>query len=199
MRFDVTPQTPLAGGYDLAQVLRTMPDGQLVKGLFFGRHVARLGREWPRVQATLEAPPRLGRYLPFSDYPVRDYSRVVHEVSLVSYPGAARYESLRQTARDDQGEFSSSTLGAVMRAMVHDAHGMLMAYPNGYSRCVIGQSCRAESLPGRGVRLVYAGVFGIGAYTVGQVEGMVLAHQDHWHLSGEHDPKKGDMVLEVEL
>ncbi|MBM4364523.1 MAG: DUF2378 family protein, partial [Deltaproteobacteria bacterium] len=136
--------------------------------------------------------------LSFGDYPIRDYSRVSHEVAVRTHRGVGTHEALRRTARDDLGEFTASPLGRVMTALVVDARSLLLRYPDAYERCTVGQTATVEPNP-RGVRLRYTGMHGACSYTVGQVEGMVLAYQPTCRILGSHDPTAATLELDVHL
>lgn len=197
--FDVTPAVPFRGGYELEATLAQIPGAQQVKGMFFSRHIERLGAEWARVEAQLVGPPRFGRYVPFIDYPLIDYSRVAHESAAIAHPGLPGQEAMRRTARDDQSEFAQSTLGAVMLSVVSNARSMLLKYPTAYERCVRGQTLSATELGANQIRFDFTGMHGICTYTVGQIEGMVLTYQDRCRVRGRHDAAVGKLTVEVEF
>src|SRR5262245_58237229 len=70
------PSADLTGGLAVEAIAAQIPKTYVVKGMFFSGHVATLGEAFPTITSTLIAPPRLGRYVPFSDYPQSDYLRV---------------------------------------------------------------------------------------------------------------------------
>src|SRR5690348_8551194 len=91
----------LTGDFDAEATALAIPKSFVVKGMFFSRHVAQLGSDFDKVAAGLEAPPRFGRYVPFSDYLQRDYMRVITAVSRKVYPRLGLREAMRRLGRDD--------------------------------------------------------------------------------------------------
>lgn len=169
----------LDGDIDVEEVARETPRSFTVKGMFFSRFVERLGDGFAIVLPTLEAPPKMGRYMPFHDYPQSDYLRVMVALARKVHPRYGPREGVRRLAREDFKVFTQSTLGKVMVAMVGDARSALLKLPFVYSKVTNGDwEVTASELDGRRVRLEFRGLYGAWEYQLGQCEGIVL-HYGH--------------------
>jgi uncharacterized protein (TIGR02265 family) len=176
-RFVVEPGVPLHGDGDVDVILARVPSTQSVKGMFFARLVERVGEAWPRVRTTLEGAPRLGRYVPFVDYPARDHVRMIHAAAVQSFPDAAVREAYRRLGEKAFEDFATSTLGAVMMPLFVDAEGALLRFPDAYALSVPrARPATAASIAPRTVRLVFGDTV-IPEYLAGTFEA-VVRHYD---------------------
>ncbi|MBI5515921.1 MAG: DUF2378 family protein [Deltaproteobacteria bacterium] len=173
------PDVPLEGGFDPEARFARFPRSFTLKGLFFAERVAQLGPRWETEVPGLLSPPRLGRYLPFGDYPQVDYSRLTYAACTKLHPELSLREAARRVARADLATFARSTLGRVMLSMVGDLGDVLLAFPAMHRRVLHGGSVSAERLGPSRVRLQYREFYGwLDCYAVGTAEGIVL-HQGH--------------------
>jgi uncharacterized protein (TIGR02265 family) len=171
----LAPEIPLTGTFDIEETVRAMPDTNRVKGMFFGRLSRELGDGWGDVQHSLDRPPRYGRYLPFTDYPQRDYVRLYTAAAKKRYPTLALRESVRRLARHDIDVFAESTVGGVMLAMVGDARSALSKLPLAYGATIrSAMKLEVEQLE-ESVRVTFEPHYGRWEYQLGQLEGVVAA------------------------
>lgn len=172
----ITTTQPLSGDLDADAIARRIPRANVVKGMFFSRHVAQLGADFAKVAPALESPPRLGRYVPFSDYPQSDYVRVSTAVALRVYPRLGLREAMRRLGRDDFSVFGESTIGKVILAVVGDAKTALLKTPTIYMKMAPGDwTVTGEELDGA-VRIEFFPAYGAWEYQLGQLEGVVLKY-----------------------
>lgn len=173
----LTTTQALSGDLDAEAIAREIPKANVVKGMFFNRHVAQLGPDFAKVVAALEAPPRIGRYVPFSDYPQSDYMRVTAAVALKVYPRLGLREAMRRLGRDDFSVFGESTVGKVILAVVGDATTALLKTPAIYMKMAPGDwTVTGEELEGGGVCIEFFPSYGAWEYQLGQLEGVVLKY-----------------------
>jgi len=171
----LTPSILLTGTVDSEVIAAQIPSAYQVKGMFFSRLVGQLGADFAAVEPLLQAPPRFGRYVPFSDYPQADYVRVSGATAQKLYPGTPLREALRRLGRDDFGVFASSTFGKVIMAAVGDARSALRKTPYIYEKMAPGGwTVVGEEVDASTVRIAFAPVYGSWEYMLGQLEGVVL-------------------------
>jgi uncharacterized protein (TIGR02265 family) len=168
----VDHSTVLQGRIDFESILTRYPENDSVKGMFFARRVDMLGGIAPFV-SELRSPPRLGRYVPFVDYPLRDYMFLLGKTVDRHYASVGSREGLRRLARDDLRIFGESVLGRVMLEVAGDAHAALMASPKAFAAVATGMKLEAESVSPTKVVLTFRHVFGAWEYNLGQLEGIV--------------------------
>jgi len=164
------------GDFDLDDEADSIPAEYTVKGMFIRPLVDALGPGgWDEVAGTLRWPPRGGRYLPFKDYPQHDHLMLSGAVARLKHPSVGIREALRRLARDDVRTFGDSTFGGVMLSLVGDARGALHKVPAVFEKVAPGDwKISAEDLDDRTVRIEFRGWHGDWAYTVGQLEGIVM-------------------------
>jgi uncharacterized protein (TIGR02265 family) len=168
---------PLTGDLDAEAVARAIPKSQVVKGMFFLRHVSLLGPEFANVIPTLEAPPRFGKYVPFSDYLQCDYMRVMTAVARKSYARLGLREGMRRLGRDDFNVFGESTFGRVILAVVGDAKAALLKTPGIYMKMAPGDwTATGEEIEHDLVRIEFSPTFGSWEYQLGQLEGVAMKY-----------------------
>jgi uncharacterized protein (TIGR02265 family) len=171
----VTLSDALVGSLDPEAVARAIPKSYIVKGMFFGRLLAQLGPGFDAIAPKLEAAPRLGRYVPFSDYPQSDYVRVSTATAQKVFPGVPLREAMRRLGREDFSVFSSSTVGKVILAVVGDARSALLRTPMIYMKMAPGDwVVTGEEISDKVVRIAFAPVYGTWEYQLGQLEGVVM-------------------------
>lgn len=171
------PGAPLAGTLDVDALTARIPANYTVKGLFCSRFVERLGADYRKLEPQLSAAPRGGRYVPFKDYPQTDYTRIVAATAIKMFPSQPLPEAMRRIARDDFATFSASMFGKVLLSLIGDARSTLHHTPDAYHRIAPGPRVRVEDLDARVTRLTFEGHRGSLEYTLGQLEGIVLAYQ----------------------
>jgi uncharacterized protein (TIGR02265 family) len=130
LQYTVSLATSIPESVPAERLLSLHPRSYQVKGLFFTRYLELLGSEFERIRPQLEAPPRFGRYLPFSDYPQIDLMRVVYAVASKHHPRLALAEAIRRVARDDFGSFAESRFGRIALNFTHDIKAVLLRFPD---------------------------------------------------------------------
>jgi uncharacterized protein (TIGR02265 family) len=136
IRFVADPDVVLEGEVDVQDAFARGRAGQQTKGMFFSRLAERLRDRWGDVACTLEKPPRLGRYLPFMDYPSRDHVLLVQAAARKSYPQLPEREAHRRLGRLALDDFRSSRVGSVFLAMLGGARQALVQFPTGWKLSV---------------------------------------------------------------
>jgi len=175
--FTVTMTQKLSGDLDAEAIARRIPRANVVKGMFFSRHVTELGAGFANVATRLDAPPRLGRYVPFSDYPQSDYMRVSTAVALKIYPRLGLREAMRRLGRDDFSVFGESTVGKVILAVVGDAKTALLKTPGIYMKMAPGDwTVTGQELDDGAVCIEFFPAYGAWEYQLEQLEGVVMKY-----------------------
>ena len=192
----ITLSTRLSQPISLEAGLATIPVETTVKGMFFRRHVEGLGSDYETVSATLDVPVKDGKYVAFRDYPQRDYARMIAATARKRFPLLPGREALRQLAREDFKVFAESMIGKVIMTVAGDARGSLMHVPDAYRAIVPGANVHAVDLNPHTVRITFEPLMGFLEYTLGQLEGVVLAF-DGSPLTTIHVIKDGGHAYEV--
>jgi len=176
MRRRVTRGTALAGAVDAEARFERFPSYFTAKGMFFARMVE-LGGEatWRAVEPRLSKRPALGRYLPFSDYPQEDFSRLAHAVAVHKEPRVEVLEAMRRLGRVDISTFAKSSLGSVVFALVAgDVRSALLKLPDMYRMSLKGGAVTAREDDAGVITLQFEDWYGwLDCYPVGQIEGLV--------------------------
>jgi len=171
-----SPDDPISGTFDVDATARLFTRAHLVKGMFFNRLLAVLGPSFGDLVPSLAAPPRLGKYLPFSDYPQGDYLRVAVAVAERSYPAWSLREGIRRLSRADFKVFADSTLGKVLLAVAGDVHAALLNVPSTYTKVTSANwTITGEAIDQGAVTITFAPLLGPWEFQLGQLEGVVLA------------------------
>ena len=175
----VRPATRLDGDFDVEEIIARIPTHTTVKGAFISRLASAAAGDWPSLVTRLRSPPKLGRYLPFSDYPIVDYARLLFSSVHRLYPSVGTREGVRRFARDDFRTFTESVLGRVMMATVGDFGSAMRAVPLIF-RSVVAGGPRVEvrSNGAQGHRVEFTDFQIPWEYAVGQLEGIVQ-HYEH--------------------
>jgi uncharacterized protein (TIGR02265 family) len=173
----ISSSQALLGDVDAEYIARAIPKTNIVKGMFFTRHVSQLGADFANVIPSLEAPPRFGKYVPFSDYLQSDYMRVITAVARKSYARLGLREGLRRLGRDDFNVFGESTFGRVILAVVGDAKAAILKTPGIYMKMAPGDwTATGEEIDEHTVRIEFFPTYGSWEYQLGQLEGVVLKY-----------------------
>jgi uncharacterized protein (TIGR02265 family) len=171
----LTTETELEGPLDVDPIADAIPASFKVKGMFCKRFVEVLGAEFTAMLPRLETPPRGGNYVAFKDYSQRDYCRLAAAAAHKRFPSVSRREAVRLMSRDDLKMFSDSMLGRVVLTIAGDAHSTIHRLPEIYARVAPGMTLRCTDLDQRTTRVLVEGHVGMIEYTLGQIEGIVLA------------------------
>lgn len=171
----LAPTQPLSGTLDVEALARGIPRTYVVKGMFFARLLSDVGSDFEKLVPRFDGPPRLGRYVPFSDYPQSDYLRLSAAAAQKVYPSLPLREAMRKMGRRDYSVFAESTMGKVMLTVVGDPKSALLKVPFIYAKMAPGDwTITGEALDATTVRIEFAPVYGTWEYMLGQMEGVVL-------------------------
>jgi uncharacterized protein (TIGR02265 family) len=165
----------LVGHVEAEERFAAFPPDFTVKGMFFSRMVQLGGASaLADVQPKLLKPPALGRYLPFSDYPQVDFSRLAHRVATGLFLRRGVCEAMRLLARKDLETFANSGVGSVMMALAgRDTCDALMKLPDMYRATLNGGTVKAVRESNNIVLLQYDDFYGwLDCYPLGHVEGL---------------------------
>jgi uncharacterized protein (TIGR02265 family) len=174
-RARLTPSTPITSQPNTLERRKRMPADFMIKGMFFARTLEVLGTDAKHYARELLSPPRLGRYLPFSDYPQRDFSCYATAAAVKRFPMVPSGEAHRLFARRDVEVFATSTLGSVTMSLMRDPKEALLKLPAMYGMVLRGGTCTAASVGPRAAQLSFKDFHaGVDTYAIGHVEGLVL-------------------------
>ncbi|NOY90621.1 MAG: DUF2378 family protein [Deltaproteobacteria bacterium] len=165
--------TPLTGSVDGEERFSHFPRHYTIKGMYFSRVLKTLGDGLQSVEGKLLEPPRMGRYLPFRDYPQLDYSRLCLAAATRSWPVQPVPEAMRRLARLDFQQFAGSRVGRVTLALTGDLKSSLSKLPDMYRMSIKGGRVvvREED---DGLRVDFEDFYGWpDCYALGTLEGMV--------------------------
>ncbi len=176
-RFTADIDQPIRIAFDPDERLARIQSGAQLKGMFFFRLVSILKDEWQPMSATLSAPPRLGAYVPFANYPFVDYLRLSLAAAKKQYPREPLAQALRLLERDSVKPFAESTVGKVTLRMVPDLLSAMLKIPD-VQRMVFGVGKIAAAATGpRSVRVEFEGVPSwLDCATLGNFEGAALMY-----------------------
>lgn len=197
IRFVATPDVILDRNTDPVERALRIPASFSMKGMFFSRLVDAVGRDWPALSRSLLAPPRAGRYLPFFDYPQRDYAVLLTEATPRLFPRVPEPEAVRRYSRSDIRAFGASTLGSVTLSLIGDPASALLRMPDIYRTMMKGGTVTAER-HGSGVLLRYRDFYGaLDNYGIGNVEGLVMHYgaRPKIDVDLDDDAKSGTYVV----
>ncbi|WP_437670882.1 DUF2378 family protein [Sorangium sp. So ce131] len=174
--FEVRPADPLLGNIDIDAVMASVPDFYAMKGMFFNALVSQLGERFAQVAPTLSSTPRGGAYLPFSDYPLRDFLRLYDAAARLSHPNRSSREAYRRVARQQLTAFAESALGRITMHLATDPGAALMRYTGSLGALVKGPSARARQLGASEVQIDILGYRGVLEYPLGNFEALVMGY-----------------------
>ncbi len=169
----ITGSFRFSGDLDERLLLERFPPEQRVKGMFCARFAAELESDWRMVERELRAPPLLGRYLPFHDYPLVDHLLLALRCAQKRFGPLGQREAIRRIARRDMETFLSSTLGRITSALLRTPAETLAALPGVYERVARGPRYQCERRGERAASMRLEHSFGPWEYVVGQLEGVV--------------------------
>lgn len=170
--YRVTSTTVLQRSLDVPARLKHFTTDQKLKGMYHARMLENgrpLGVTLDHVE--IKERPRAGRYLPFLDYPQRDFFSLAVEVARARTPDLPLAESLRQLARGDFETLAVSAVGRVALAFVSDARALALRAGELYGAVLKGSTVTAEGTD-RGAILRLRRFPGlVDCYPVGTLEG----------------------------
>ncbi|MDQ3034490.1 MAG: DUF2378 family protein [Myxococcota bacterium] len=177
------PETPLVGSVDAEARFDRFPSDFAIKGMFLSRVVQLAPASvFDAVRPRLVRAPALGRYLPFSDYPQVDFSRLAHAVAVDRFRTVDATQAMRLLARHDIATFATSRVGRIMLGLAQDAKGALLKLPEMYAAALRGGSVEASALEDGRIALRFRDFYGwVDCYPVGTVEGLA----DHFGVRCE--------------
>jgi len=136
--------TTLTHEFDLEQRIASCPSDHTVKGMFFTRLVeAAIAHGVTPSSIVLEKPVDNGRYVPFGDYPIKDYMRWAHAAAKAKHARVSTAEAMRRIALEDFERYLTSGLGKVMLAFLSDARSVMLHSGKLYS--LVTRGPRIES------------------------------------------------------
>ena len=175
MAFDASSRDPLFGDLDIDKLVRAVPPGHTIKGAFVAKNAEILAASWAKLEPSLVSPPRGGKYLAFSDYPLVDYLRVTDKAARKKFPGASGREAHRLLSRDTFDVFAGTTLGRVTTSLLSGPASALTKYPELYNRLVHGSRVEVVILEPRVAEADFSGYYSTTEAIYGVLEGIVLA------------------------
>lgn len=182
MELQTGPDRTLRGEIDVERLFANDSGRFLLKGMFFRRVAKTLGRRLDGLLSELEMPPGRAGWLPFRDYPQRDYTLLSMTAARVLHPHRPDREALRRLARDDVNVFGESMIGQVMMSVVGDTGRALSELPKVYEKVAPGPwGFEATSEGGRALRITIANHPGEWCYQLGQCEGIAAHYGDQLH------------------
>ena len=185
----------IVGEVDLERTLRAMPASYTNRGMFFERQRTALGSGWPRLRAALSSPPER-TYAAFESYPMSDYFTLLVHVAQDRFGKAGSREGVRLLARGEVEVFAASTLGKVTLAMLRDPAVALLRYPDVAAMLVRGPTILAKRADPRTVTMTFMLHHGMTEYTLGVLEGIVLAFDEEPTVQVSSRPN-GDLTFVV--
>ena len=167
---------PLKGDINVAVISARIPSSYVLKGMFFHNVKQRIPpSEYNRIESSLEQAPRDGRYVPFKDYPQKDYIVLVAAAAASEHPGVGLRESIRLMARSDSAALATFTIGRVVLSGLRDAHHGLMSLPAVYDQLMAGSwQVVAVEIDERCVQLEWQEYYGSWEYVLGTLESICM-------------------------
>ena len=166
---------PFRGDVDLERLVLAVPEGHTIKGTFVASNAAIIAGDWERVAPSLTAPPRGGKYLVFSDYPLTDFLRVSDAAARKKFPGVATRESHRLLARSTFEVFAGTTLGKVTLSLVSGPASLLQKYGEMFNRMLNGPRLAFTRVDDTTAILEYTAYYSTREAIFGVIEGAVMA------------------------
>lgn len=193
--FHLTPDVPLRLDVDLDWAVSRTGNSYRVKGMFLNPLVRQLGAAWEPISKELDHPPRMGRYLPFKDYPQRDMTRLMFHLGKREFPGVSVFEAFRRLSRNDFGVFAASTLGRVVLSTIRDPISALLKLPEVYVKVAPGEwTFQAQHVGRDDVELRFGPAPGIWGAQLGQVEAIVQHFDAEPEVEVSFDAERDDRV-----
>lgn len=177
-RFTLNPSTPIEFDFDPDARIGNCPRSYTTKGMFFSKFVALLGSDWSQLEPHLDVPVKAGRYLPFRDYPVRDYMRLMAATARKRYPQLKFAEGCRQVSRRNMEEFAGSTLGSIMLSLIGSVDSALAKLPSAYRQVMNSGHVSVTPIAEGGARIEYRDYRGwLDCSEIGVIEGIVMHYK----------------------
>lgn len=173
--FRVDFDTPLTVSFDPEERCALVPRDHVVKGIFFIPKMELLGEDFAKVVPRLLAPPRLGRYLPFGDYPAVDCARVCFAAAAKAFPDLPIAEASRRLGRRDTLAFCASPRGIEMLGFPDSVESALLHVPSVYMALHQGVACSARKRSNGALRLEFSGFWAtLDNMHIGMIEAIVM-------------------------
>ena len=149
---------------DIEARIAETPETATAKGMFF-EPLARSGRQW--------AIPCEARYVPFRDYPMRDYIRLLAAYGRKRHPDVPLREAMRRVGWEAFPALMSSVAGRVLYTFAgRDVRAALRLAPEAYKHSIKPGSVVSRLNTPSQVLLEYRDVWNLAeCYQVGVIEG----------------------------
>ena len=175
LKWTMSAGEPISGDLDIDAMHAWTPKEDTLKGMFFSDMVAMLdAATWEGLKPKLDQPPKLGKYVPFSEYPIRDLQLIQRAVVNRRFPKLGLREGYRQLGRTAIETFRKSTVGTVIFATLSDPMSALKKYPEARNLLTRAGRVSTEARGEREAIVRYVGFHGIAEYDAGVLEAVVL-------------------------
>jgi len=179
MEVETEPDRPLHGAIDVDALFGDEADRFFLKGMFFRSVAKTLGPKLDALLGELEQRPGPAGWLPFRDYPQRDYTVLSLAAARLCYPRMSDREAIRRLARSDMQVFGDSMMGRVTLSLVGDTRRALTELPTIYQKIASGPwGFEAHAEGDRALRYTFRNHPGEWSYQVGQCEGIAAHYGD---------------------
>jgi uncharacterized protein (TIGR02265 family) len=172
-RFEVRIPDLLRGNVDIDAVAEALPPSYTIKGMFFAALVKQLGDHFLPVAPRLSSPPRKGAYVPFSDYPARDFLWIYDAAAQLAHPSRGAREAYRRLARQLVAVYAQSAVGKITMSLSTDPGTALINYPSSFGLLAKGPTAQAWHDGPNAVRLNIINYYGLTEYPLGICEELV--------------------------
>jgi uncharacterized protein (TIGR02265 family) len=172
---DGTSLTPFRGEVDIDRLIAKVPSGYTIKGAFIASNALIVAGDWPYIEKSLQLPPRNGKYLAFTDYPLTDFLRVTHAAARKKYPSIPSSEAHRLLARSTFDVFAQTTLGRVTLTLVSGPASLLSKYEEVFNRMVKGPRVAVTVTGEHSIEAEFTGYYSTREAIFGVLEGSVIA------------------------
>ena len=155
---------------DVAAEIERIPAAATIKGLFLSPIIAEMRKKSAELKTSRE------RYLPFTDYPLREHARLLLDASHLLYPELTTRRGLRKLGRAAQRAFADTTVGKVVWSTVHSVDTALEAAAKTYA--IVSPSTRVtvvERQTGRALVRLEGPQWFFDSNQVGTFEGVLRA------------------------
>jgi uncharacterized protein (TIGR02265 family) len=163
----------LQGDVDVARLLRTIPADHTIKGVFIAPNASAVARDWPELAGYLRAPPRGGKYIPFTDYPLSDHVLIADAAARRMFPGHPTRQAHRLLGRSTIEEFTKTTLGRVALALVSNPKTVFTKYCELFNKMLSGPSVGVTAVDATSAELEYRAYYYMVEAIHGVLEGLV--------------------------
>jgi len=166
---------PFVGDVDLERLLRLVPAGHTIKGAFVAAPAEIVADEWSRLEPTLLRPPRSGKFVTFSDYPLSDFLRITDAAARRRHADVGTSEGHRRLARATFDIFAATALGRVTLSLVSGPSSLLTKYEEIFNRMLSGPRVGVYVTSPESVEVSYTGYYSTREAIFGVLEGAVMA------------------------